>query len=125
MWKSLSLALVMAGFAITSATVAAVGNATNEPLFTIQKLYEFCKSSDSDDHFICIGYVSGMMDTMTIIGTRHDASANTFGMCPKTTVSYGAGIQVFKNWAEKHPETWGGFRSLGVFWAFKEMWPCA
>jgi hypothetical protein len=39
------------------------------------------------------------------------------------SASFGAMIQVFINWAQKHPEQWSSPREFGVVQALKETWP--
>jgi hypothetical protein len=94
-----------------------------DPKSSIQNLYEACTGANSYLRLYCIGYISATMESMRVLGTYSPAQA-AFGMCPKVSVSYAAGVQAFQNWAQKHPETWSAPRYVGVALALKETWPC-
>jgi hypothetical protein len=128
MWKSALASVTLAVMTSTSfATDSSVPNLdalqAKDPKASIQSLYNACTADDAHDQMFCAGYISATMDTLSVLGAAE--SAKTFGMCPKVRVSYGAAVQVFKNWAQNHPETWSFHRFLGVSWALKEAWPCA
>lgn len=38
--------------------------------------------------------------------------------------NYGARAQVFRNWAQKHPELWQEPGAAGAMIALQEAWPC-
>ena len=48
----------------------------------------------------------------------------TLAACFNSTVTTGAMVQAFKNWAQKHPADWSTLAHDGVFDAIKETWPC-
>jgi hypothetical protein len=79
---------------------------------------------------MCLAYISGVADTLTEIGSISQRAPEpargawaTVGICPGKA-SYGAAIQVFINWAAKHPEAWTNTANDGVYEALKETWPC-
>jgi hypothetical protein len=83
---------------------------------TTQDLYRLCKSDDSQVLSYCYGYLEGVFDVITTLGTAMAVAHQTdvqhfqelmFTACNETTVSLGAVRQVFINWAEKHPKRWG------------------
>jgi hypothetical protein len=134
MWKSVLVIAIMGAMVPASTSWAddprAADIATTqarEPSTSIQSLYEQCTAADLSKHFLCVGYVSGIVDTMTVVGANDSSPsvARVFGMCPKASGTYGAAVQVFTNWAQQHPEAWGQTRYLGVAWALKQTWPCA
>jgi Rap1a immunity proteins len=94
---------------------------------TVQGLFELCTAEVSGRRIACDGYVSGVEETMIMLGATEDSSAQRkyFGMCPTDVVSPGAAVQAFKNWTEKHPEMWSKPRFLGVGMALREAWPCS
>jgi hypothetical protein len=125
MWKSVLVMMAVAGMSTGSTSLGADSVPPTQAAdhqMSIQYLYEACTGADSALEMYCIGYISATEDAMTTIGIGDEAKA--FGMCSKATVSYGAAIQAFKNWAQKHPETWSAPRYMGVALALKETWPC-
>jgi hypothetical protein len=99
--------------------------AQDKPDQTVQGLYMACKETNMDqfDRGRCLGFISGIGDVMAVIGSgRHDLQ---LGLCgPSPTPTYGAMIQAFMNWAEKHPEQWNIAQEAGVVIALRETWPC-
>jgi len=63
-----------------------------------------------------------MWDHMWLLGGGD--STRALGICVDTPGSYGATVQTFKNWAQKHPEKWSLDRLYGVIWALQEAYPC-
>jgi anti-sigma-K factor RskA len=129
MWKTVLVTLSVAGTALASTSSAANRGAPDlsalqakEPTASVQALYEDCIAADSRRQMLCAGYVSAMSDHMWLLGG--DNTTRTFGTCVNTPVSYGAAVQTFKNWAQKHPEKWSLDRMYGVIWALQETWPC-
>jgi hypothetical protein len=94
-------------------------------------LLEMCKApSGSSKQIYCIGYIRGVAEVMMSLDMR---SVPTLGEETKVTFSkvaicgriqVGAGVQAFKNWAEKHPEKWSTSQTYGVMTALHELWPC-
>ena len=82
------------------------------------------------DMTYCIGFVAGIGATMSLTGswlmTEPELKARDPGIsiCYTGILSPGAMIQAFRNWAEKHPESWGARDALGVMHALNETWPC-
>jgi len=117
--------------AMLSPTASALAQDKTDIMFSVQGLYQFCNAAPSSkEALMCITYVSGVMDIMQTAGLvdkgqRRDATQQFLGICPQSFASYGAGVQLFKNWAEKHPENWSMARAAGVAIALKEVWPCA
>jgi hypothetical protein len=97
---------------------------------TIQGLQVQCKAStDSPDLLFCAGFISGIGDLMRVNGAvinpfrkEADAPIRDERMCGQP--SYGAQMQAFVNWAEKHPQLWNMPRAFGVISALSESWPC-
>jgi hypothetical protein len=117
-----AIACVSSAVATEAATLDPAQLVAKDPAMSIEHLYRQCSGTDVWQQWFCAGFISATMEQMTVIGAtdlRHD-----FGICPKIGVSVNAGVQVFKNWAEKNPEVWGIQRYMGVTWAFKEAWPC-
>ena len=97
--------------------------AEDKPDLSVQGLYQSCKENNPNvaDRATCIGFVSGASEIMMAVGS-HDP---VLGMCPSEPIpTFGARLQVFLNWAEKHPEQWSKPGSLGVLLALRETWPC-
>ncbi|ESY58314.1 hypothetical protein X745_04670 [Mesorhizobium sp. LNJC374B00] len=112
-----AIALIAAGLVPSHASAAQGG-------LTTQELLNNCNASPGSSAVsLCIGYVSGVADTMMQV---RGSDADLVGSCPSQnpTPTYGAYRQVFKNWAEKHPEKWGEPMFHGVRDALREMWPC-
>ncbi len=53
-----------------------------------------------------------------------NGSSSDLRICSTEAIPYGAMVQTFRNWAEKHPEKWGARRYMGVMLALRETWPC-
>ena len=129
MWKELLVTVAIAGMASAPASLAADSSVVDlaamqakDPSTSIQSLYEACTGADMSMQAFCYGYITAMMETLGEAGTRKAVH----GICwKKSSVTYAAGLQVFKNWAQKHPEAWGLPRYAGVMWALKETWPCS
>ena len=131
MWKSvLMTTLAIAGVAATATSLGADKSApvdfaalqAKDPSTSIQTLYEQC-TGDIPKRNICTAYIVGVSETLSEIGLQK--SARSSGICFNgLSIDYAASVQVFKNWAEKHPEAWGLIRYAGVMWALKETWPC-
>lgn len=132
MWKSvLMTTLAIAGGAATATSVGAEKSApvdlaalqAKDPSTSIQSLYEQCTGADISKRNFCTGYIVGVSETLSEVGLQKSARAS--GICFNgLSIDYAAAVQVFKNWAEKHPEAWGLPRYAGVMWALKETWPC-
>lgn len=98
----------------------------------VQTLFQECNAENpSYDLAHCIGIIEGAGDLMGINGlliTKYDdrsAALVKFAFCPgKPEPTVGARIQVFKNWAARHPEQWGEQNFVGVIEALRETWPC-
>lgn len=98
----------------------------------IQQLLQECNNSDNEyDLLHCAGRVSGIVDMMGLNGsllTQYGdrlTPLRSFAVCSgKPVPSYGAYLQVFKNWAQSHPERWSDPDLTGVIRALRETWPC-
>ena len=130
MWKSLLLVLVVAGMLSAATSLATDNGAPNltalqatDPRVSIQFLYEDCTAADPRRQMFCSGFISAMWDHMWLLG-GDDSTRTLLGICTDTPVSYGAAVQTFKNWAQKHPEKWSLDRLFGVTWALQEAYPC-
>jgi hypothetical protein len=100
----------------------AVGRAEDKQ--NIQWLYHACKNRDDNfNYLLCVGYVSGIGDLMHVNGgAPHRDTGWDDRLCGDP--SYGAQVQAFVNWAEKHPNLWQYPRPFGVVTALREAWAC-
>jgi|CXWL01.1.fsa_nt_gi hypothetical protein len=86
-------------------------------------LLKHCKEElGSPNRMHCIGYISAVWDVLTVASADDIQVDRAFAVCGR--VKYGAMVQAFVNWAEKHPERWEKPRSLGVALALGGLWPC-
>lgn len=127
---------------VLAATLALAGCAAaiaQERRTDVQQLYNDCKSPrGSFENTLCIGYVVGVGQQMfyageTFRGLRKNepkdngrAIATLFllSACSQSSVSNGAMVQAFVNWAARHPERWTDKRQIGVWEAIQNTWPC-
>jgi len=93
---------------------------------TVQDLYEACTSEDGGLRTVCAAYIAGIASLMGPIGSTRNVGLATraYGVCSKSTISLGAFVQAFKNWATKHPEMWSHPMVLGVLVSLRGTWPC-
>ena len=93
-------------------------------MLKVGDLLRFCKEEKGSPHkLICLGYISGIGDTMQVVGVEAlSDKTRDFAMCG--IARYNAMVQAFVNWAEKHPKRWEEPRRFGVMAALKELWPC-
>lgn len=131
-WKSLLLG-VGAGLVFAATALAGNGDTPDrapaatqaaDPAVSVQGLYQQC-TGGTPEQVYCLGYITGVAESMIVLGGGRDSSAHSFGVCSKVTISPAAEVQAFKNWAERHPEMWGQIRYIGVLFALREHWPCA
>src|SRR5262245_32965256 len=110
--------------AICSAELATSAHALDLQKLDVQQLYEACSHKTADrDGMFCMGFMTAMLHTMRMFGGADDAGVRfSFGVCSKDPISYGAAIQSFLNWAEKHPEQWSKSMETGVIQALRETW---
>ena|SRR6266404_9644603 len=99
---------------------------------TTQGLYDLCRSPNDSTAVLCLSYLSGVFDMMTLTASlSKDAKATPaqraaypfIGICVQR-VSGAQLAQVFMNWAAGNPTTWQDPRIVGVATAFKQAWPC-
>lgn len=76
----------------------------------------------------CYGRVEGVSEMMSQNGASMKRNYNPdkrLTICVGDAYpTNGALVQVFINWANKHPEQWQTVDLLGVASAFNETWPC-
>jgi hypothetical protein len=113
---------------------SSLGTADTPTTRNTQTLYRWCKAkTGSVEHGVCLGYIAGVGELMTVNGADVGSSRPQFltnveiylwmtSICNAPTP--GAMVQAFVNWAEKHPEKWGGERISSVMTALQETWPC-
>lgn len=98
-------------------------------------LYESCQRDESSRlRSYCLGYLSGVFDLATGLGTvmalssgadvRHDKEWNLSACQPNEAVSLATIRQVFLSWVEKHPAQLHQSSLTGVISALREKWPC-
>jgi len=101
-----------------------------EAKLDVQELYTQCKQpANSQAQIFCLGFISGIADLMQLNGQRQKSlDAAQWSVIAGTAFcaqsSYGAYVQVFVNWAQKHPEEWGERNFVGTVVALREAWPC-
>lgn len=130
-WKSLPLG-VAAALMFAAPALSADGNTppdpaaiqASSPALSVQGLYQQC-TGDKVEQLYCFGYLTGMLESMMVVGSDNGSSARSFGICSKVAISPAAAVQAFKSWAEQHPEAWGEVRYIGVAFALQAHWPCA
>jgi hypothetical protein len=98
--------------------------AADEEKHDVQKLHEMCKLPPGETKAaICLGFISGVAEMMRLMSfSRYKEVRGAFGQCSEA--SYGAAMQAFMNWADKHPERWSKPMVVGVIEALNETWPC-
>ena len=84
----------------------------------------------------CVAFISGVAEQMIATGVVFrqrraeggfldgDDRLDMSFLSACTKASFGAMVQAFINWAEKHPEKWSTSRQLGVMASLRETWPC-
>jgi hypothetical protein len=88
---------------------------------TVQGLYDLCKAREESSEFLsCVAYIAGASDTLRLLANSPEMIG--FAICGDAT--YGAMVQAYKNWAEKHPEYWSKNRLSGLIVALSQAWPC-
>ncbi len=124
MWKWLLVTMALSGPGALANNEAPNLSALlpRDPAQSIQHLSEQCTASDLHDKMYCAGYISALTDHMWLLGGAD--TTRLLGICVKTSNSYGAAVQIFANWAQKHPEKWSLDRMYGVIWALQEVYPC-
>jgi hypothetical protein len=98
---------------------------------TIYGLLQDCQikepKSDMDlmNLVACRSYIAGLRDIMLFVGYSEDENIkSTLGMCVVPNgLPLDAFVQVFINWAQRHPEEWGHHKSLAAT-SLSEKWPC-
>ena len=90
---------------------------------TVRDLYEMCKKPYGVDTAFCVGYIGGVHDMMMMIRLSDDEKVKDLRLCDPGSTR-GAQVQVFVNWAEKHPEHWSKLMFAGVVAALSTTWRC-
>jgi hypothetical protein len=91
----------------------------------VQALYNVCKAPESSQLYaVCLGYISGVADTMQLLGAAQERHPEFKPVAICATPSYGAMVQGFVNWAEANPKEWDENRIVGVGGALKKNWGC-
>jgi hypothetical protein len=128
--SSLVTTLAIAGIATASTCLAADSGVldlaalqANDPHKSIQFLYAACTAADPQRQMFCLGFIGAMSEHMWLLGGDHSTTRG-LAICANSPVSYGAAVQTFKNWAEKHTEAWSLDMMYGVILALQETWPC-
>jgi len=96
---------------------------------TVQNLLESCNSAEnSAGWWYCRGLIYGIGFALAqtasqnvIEGKRPPDLSICFG---ESFPPIGAGVRVFTNWANAHPDLWGESDTLGVTTALVQTWPC-
>jgi hypothetical protein len=126
--------LLLAPIAFPAPARAAASSAVPETQQTAY-LYESCQRDESSRlRSYCLGYLSGVFDLATGLGTvmalssgtdvRHDREWNLSACQPNEAVSLATIRQVFLSWVEKHPAQLHQSSLTGVISALREKWPC-
>ena len=125
--KKLFAGIVLAGMMVSAGVAMA-----DDSQMTIQKLFEACNSPPGSlGSSLCLGYVSGASDFMSLTGQARKllspqgaSVVKSLSLCGTSTVTHGAEVQAFKNWAQAHPEYWTMAAQIGVAAALHEKWGC-
>jgi hypothetical protein len=113
-------------------------SASQESRKDVQSLHRMCKASGANVELsFCLGFISGVAEQMILTGQLASLLRKDGGLADERErklllaisscsgkASFGAMVQAFTNWAEKHPEEWTSSRQLGVMKALSETWPC-
>jgi hypothetical protein len=99
----------------------------------IEGLLNDCSADKGSANFnYCIGFVTAALDFMRVNGffikEHHydkDGFVSEWALCLEgQSLTVRAAIQVFKNWAQAHPERWIEQDYEGVATAFRDIWRC-
>jgi hypothetical protein len=122
------LAIVLAAMCMGATSQAQP--ASTGPAWTIQQMYQSCKSQVATDQIECISYLRGLADAMDAVQSfRAEAKTPDVrdAMSPLAAcidqVSGGQLEQVFVNWAEANPTMWQERRGYALA-ALRKAWPC-
>lgn len=126
--------LLLAPIAFPAPARAAASSAVPETQQTAY-LFESCQRDESSRlRSYCLGYLSGVFDLATGLGTVMALSSDddlqhgkawTLSACqPNEAVSLATIRQVFMSWVEKHPAQLHQSSLTGVISALREKWPC-
>ncbi|HXP73453.1 MAG TPA: Rap1a/Tai family immunity protein [Stellaceae bacterium] len=122
------------GIAIALAT-AALPTAAQATGPNVKETLAQCSAKrGSPDWLSCAAYVAGVSDAMMTNAATIKTSGDPklfdalapFSMCVAGDIvpTYGDRLEVFKHWAETHPELWGEPTYSGVMSAMRETWHC-
>jgi hypothetical protein len=121
--KRLLMGIVLAGMMVSAGMARADDSSMN-----VQKLVQFCNDPQSD--LLCTGYIGGVGDMMVVnaealkyLTPQAAKSMKALSVC-SSDITYGAEVQVFKNWAQAHPEMWTQESAVGVMLALRGTWGC-
>ena len=95
----------------------------------VQDMVGYCKApTESHDLYFCMGQADGVMQAIVtetyIRKTNKVAVPGAFDACPPKFLTVAQLIQVFLNWANRHPADWQLTSGLGFATAFSEAYPC-
>ena len=93
-----------------------------------QQLLQKCTAAPgAGDRWYCYGRVTAVFEMMGIVGiaAKQLDSMRPWQVCVDPTPSNGAVVQVFVNWANKHPEKWDLPDVVGIVAAMRGTWPCS
>jgi hypothetical protein len=117
--------------AITALPVIQSVSAAELQPATVYKLFKQCeieKPQNTDEVASlveCREYIHGMVDILSVNGRVRGKEITVPAVCNvPDDLPMDALIQVFRNWAEKHPERWGEHR-INATLAFTDKWPCS
>lgn len=97
----------------------ALGGATwqSAHAFSGDDLTRVCTDKDKTREALCVGYVSGVSETLTSV-------LQTSGICAPDSVSLGKLITVVVDYVNAHPEERQGSAVPLVWSALVDAWPC-
>ncbi len=103
----------------------------------VQDLPRMCKTPvGGAESTFCLAFIAGVAEQMIFTGELASLHRKEGGLTDErdrkllsllsacTSASFGAMVQAFTNWAERHPEEWTTCRQIGVVKALSERWPC-
>ena len=95
---------------------------------TVQSYLLYCKSylngNATFDQGLCMGAIEASLGYLAALCAFGPEGTRQLGANIPTTMSYGALIQTYINWAEANPNLWAENVGVGMASAFRLNFPC-